>query len=352
MTRPMGASSAGDSHGLAGYGAAVAGLHLAGWGLCLAYSGTHPALLGLGLSAYLFGSRHAFDADHIAAVDDSVRLLLARERSSLGAGFFFALGHSSVVFVLALCSAFAAALLARHLHGLQAVGAMLGNLISGLFLWIVGLLNLATLLGMLQLWRRRHVVHSHARLDELLGRRGLLNRLLGRRMGRWVRHSWQMYPVGVLFGLGFDTASEIALLVLTGGAAAGAMPLPALISLPLLFTAAMTLLDTADGVLMSHAYGWALGDPVRRIFYNAATTLLAVTFALGIGSIELMRALAPALDLHGGAAALCRRLSLGSLGYILVGTFAVAWALSYASWRVGGPGALTRKLFAASGRTG
>ncbi len=352
MNGPPSSSTARERHGLVRYGAAVVCLHLAGWGLCLACSGAHPALLGLGLSAYLFGSRHACDADHIAAVDDSVRLLLARQRSSLGAGFFFALGHSTVVFVLALCSAFSAALLERHLHGLQAVGAMLGNLVSGVFLWIVGLLNLATLLGMLQLWRRRHAPHSHARLDELLGRRGLLNRMLGRRMGRWVRHSWQMYPVGVLFGLGFDTASEIALLALTGGAAAGAMPLPALISLPLLFCAAMTLMDTADGVLMSHAYGWALGDPVRRIFYNAATTLLAVTFALGIGSIELVRALAAGLDLHGGAAAVCRHLPVGSLGYFVVGTFAIAWALSYASWRVGGPTALVRKLFAPFARAG
>ena len=209
MKVPMITSNAGQSHALVGYGGAVAGLHLTGWGLCLICSGARPALLGLGLSAYLCGSRHAFDADHIAAVDDSVRLLLVRERRSLGAGFFLALGHSSVAFVLALCSAFAAALLARHLHGLQTLGAMQGNLVS--------------------------------------------------------------------------------------------------------------------------------------------LRCMPVTFALGIGSIELMRALIPALELHDGMADLCRRLSIGGLGYLVVGSFVMACTLSQGRWRLGGWMDLTRRRFGGAG---
>lgn len=321
---------------LAGYGAAVAALHLSGWGLCLAYCGGHPALLGLGLSAYLFGVRHAFDADHIAAVDDCVRLLLSRERAPLGVGFFFSLGHSSVVFCLALCSAFAGALLQQHLHGLQVLGAVLGSVISAVFLWIVGLLNLATLLGMLRLWQQRHAPHAHARLDELLARRGLMNRMLGRRIGRWVHHSWQMYPVGVLFGLGFDTASEIALLALSAGAGAGRVPWPALLCLPLLFTAAMTLADTADGVIMTRAYSWALSAPGRRMFYNVATTALAVGVALTIGAIELARVLARKSGLHGLWNDAGLNLSPSAWGSMILGMFVLLWGAAYAFGRVQG----------------
>ncbi len=332
---PPGAFDARERRSLAGYACAVAVLHLLGWGLCLGYLGHHPAMLGLGLSAYLIGMRHAFDADHIAAVDDTVRLLLHKGRAPLGAGFFFSLGHSTVVFVLALLSALFAAVIRPHLPALGALGGIIGGLVSGLFLCGAGLLNLLVLLDMLQLWRRRRVPHAHCHLDALLARRGLLNRLCGRRFTSRIGHAWQMYPVGVLFGLGFDTASEIALLALTGGAAASRLPAGAVLALPLLFAAGMALMDTADGVLMTRAYGWAFLDPVRRMFYNLTTTSLSVAAALLIGGIELAQVLVRALGVHAPWADALGRLSFSTMGYLLVALFLGAWTLSYAAWRLG-----------------
>jgi high-affinity nickel-transport protein len=325
--------TAAERRSLVGYGAAISLLHLVGWGLCLTYTQTHPVLLGLGLSAYLFGLRHAFDADHIAAVDDTVRFMLQKGRRPLGVGFFFSLGHSTIVFLLAVLAAFVAALVKSHLPGLEDIGNVVGTLISGVFLWIVGLLNLAVLLDMLQVWRRRHRAHSHARIEALLAQRGLLNRLFGQRLTKLIDYSWQMYPIGILFGLGFDTASEIALLALTGGAAASQMPVGAVLALPILFTAGMSLMDTADGVVMTRAYGWAFFDPVRRIFYNLTTTSLSVAVALVIGSIELTQVLIGELDWHGAVANVIARLSFDSLGYLIVTMFLLAWSISYVVWR-------------------
>jgi high-affinity nickel-transport protein len=329
-----GSFTAAERRSLAGYGAAIAVLHILGWGVCLAYTSAHPALLGLGLSAYLFGMRHAFDADHIAAVDDTVRLMLQKGRRPLGVGFFFSLGHSTVVFLLAVLTAFVAALVRRRLPGLEGVGNVVGAVISGLFLWTIGLLNLAVLLDMLHVWRRRHVPHGHAHVDELLARRGLLNRLFGQRLTKLINHSWQMYPIGFLFGLGFDTASEIALLALTGSAAVSRIPAGAVLALPILFTAGMSLMDTADGVLMTRAYGWAFFNPVRRIFYNLTTTSLSVAVALVIGSIEIMQVLIGEFDWHGVVARAIAGLSLDGLGYLIVSMFVLAWAISYSVWRL------------------
>jgi high-affinity nickel-transport protein len=330
-----------ERRALGGYALAIALLHLLGWGLCLAQAGSHPALLGLGVSAYLFGLRHAFDADHIAAVDDTVRLLVQKGRAPLGAGFFFSLGHSSVVFALALLAAFAASLIRRHLPGLEGLGGLIGAVVSGVFLWVVGLLNLGVLLELLRLWRLHRAgrgqvhcrPHDHAHVESLLAGRGLLNRLFGRRLTRMVEHSWQMYPIGLLFGLGFDTASEIALLALTAGAAAGRAPLAAVLALPVLFTAGMSLVDTADGVMMSRAYRWALLDPARRLVYNLGTTALSVAVALGIGSVELLQVLVGRLGLHGCGIEGLRGLEFDKLGYGIVALFGVAWAGSFLAWR-------------------
>ena len=316
---------------LGAYAAAIAALHLLGWGLCLGQAAAHPVMLGLGLSAYLFGLRHAFDADHIAAVDDTVRLMLGRGREPMGVGFYFSLGHASVVFVLVALVAFVAALVRRHLPGLEAAGSLLGPLVSGVFLWVVGALNLRVLLDMLQIWRQRRAPHRHhvADLDALLARRGLLNRLFGRRVTGLVRHSWQMYAVGLLFGLGFDTATEIALLTLASGAATSQVSATGVLALPIVFAAGMSLIDTADGVLMVRAYGWALDDPTRRIGYNLATTALSVAVALGIGTIELAQLVGGRLGLHGAAYAALAGLSLDSLGYFVVALFFGAWVVSY-----------------------
>ncbi|WP_018912290.1 HoxN/HupN/NixA family nickel/cobalt transporter [Thiomonas sp. FB-6] len=337
--------AASERRALGAYAAAVAALHLLGWGLCLAQAGAHPALTGLGVSAYLFGLRHAFDADHIAAVDDTVRLLVQKGRPALGAGFFFSLGHSSVVFALALLAAFAATLVRRHLPGLENLGGLIGAVVSGVFLWIVGLLNLGVLLDLLRLWRlhgagpergQAHAHahgHAHAHLESVLAGRGLLNRCFGGRLSRMVEHSWQLYPIGLLFGLGFDTASEIALLALTAGAAAGSSPLAGVLALPVLFTAGMSLADTADGVMMSRAYRWALLDPVRRLAYNLGTTSLSVAVALGIGSVELLQVLVGRLGLHGAGVEGLSGLGIDKLGYAIVGLFALAWIASLLAWR-------------------
>ena len=321
---------------LAGFYGFVAFLHALGWGLYLHYADGHPALVGLGLAAYMFGLRHAFDADHIAAVDDTVRYLLQKGQQPLGVGFFFSLGHSTIVLLLAVGIAFAAVAVKEHLPALRDMGSLIGASVSGLFLWIIGVLNLLVLLDILKVWQQaRRGTHSHAHLEQLLQQRGLLNRLFGGRLQKLMNHSWQMYPLGLLFGLGFDTASEIGLLAMTAGASAGDLPIGAVLSLPILFAAGMSVMDTTDGVLMSKAYNWAFLNPLRKIFYNIATTSLSIAVALVIGSVELLQVFVHLLGLHGGVYDLVGELDFGVLGYFIVGLFLFGWALSVAVWKFG-----------------
>jgi high-affinity nickel-transport protein len=311
-------------------------LHLLGWGLYLHYAARYPALIGLGFVAYMFGLRHAFDADHIAAVDDTVRYMLQKGKRPLAVGFFFSLGHSTIVFALALAIAFAAAAVKQQLPALQNVGGIVGASVSGIFLWIIGILNLFVLLDILKIWQSAKTgTHSHAHLEALLLQRGLLNRLFGGRLQKLMNHSWQMYPLGLLFGLGFDTASEIGLLAMTAGASAGNLPIAAVLSMPILFAAGMLLMDTTDGVLMAKAYNWAFLNPLRKIFYNITTTGLSVAVALLIGSIELAQVLIGMLRLHGSVYDFIARLDFGILGYLIVALFLLAWACSVAFWKFG-----------------
>jgi high-affinity nickel-transport protein len=267
-------------------------LHVIGWGLFLHYSAHHAALLGLGSAAYLLGIRHAFDADHIAAVDDTVRYLLEKGERPLGVGFFFSLGHSTIVFLLALISVSAAAAVRRNLPALHDLGALLGAGVSGVFLWGIGILNLLVFIRIVKLWRsHRTSLHGHVQVEKLFRQRGLYSRLLGNWMRRIIRSSWQMYPVGMLFGLGFDTASEIALLAMAMGASALATPAAAILSLPILFAAGMCAMDTTDGILMSRAYHWAFVNPWRKMFYNVTLTGLSVAVALLVGTIEWLQVL-------------------------------------------------------------
>lgn len=320
---------------LGGFYGVIALLHLAGCGLFFYYSARYPALIGLGFAAYLFGLRHAFDADHIAAVDDTVRYLLQKGQKPLGIGFFFSLGHSTVVFVLALVIVFAASTVKQGLPELQHFGGLIGASVSGLFLWLIGILNLLLLLDMLKIWRiAKTGQHSHAHLDELLSKRGLLNRLFGGRLQRLIQHSWQMYPLGLLFGLGFDTASEIGLLAMTAGAASGNLPIGAVLSLPILFAAGMSLMDTTDGVLMVKAYNWAFVNPLRKIFYNLTTTSLSIAVALVIGSIELLQVFIHLLHLQGPFYDYVGDLDFGVLGYVIVGIFLLVWGVSAALWKL------------------
>jgi high-affinity nickel-transport protein len=322
---------------LAGFYGIIALLHAVGCGLFLHYSARCPALVGLGLAAYTLGLRHAFDADHIAAVDDTVRYMLQRGRHPLGIGFFFSLGHSTIVFVMAVAIAYGATGIKARLPQWQHVGSAVGAGVAGTFLWGVGILNLLVLLSILRVWRHARETHSHAGIEELLARRGFLNRLLGGRVQKLVRHSWQMYPLGMLFGLGLDTASEVGLLALTAAASAGDLPVAGVLSLPILFAAGMSAMDTTDGVLMSKAYSWALVTPSRRIFYNITVTTLSIAVALVIGTVQLLQLAIGLLHLSGRFYDFVAGLDFNSLGYVVVGMFLAAWALSVLLWKLRRP---------------
>jgi high-affinity nickel-transport protein len=321
---------------LGGLYGTVALLHIAGWSLYLYYSADYPALVGLGFVAYLFGLRHAFDADHISAIDDTVRYMLQKRRRPLGVGFFFSLGHSTIVFGLSVVIIFAAAAVKNEIPAMQNAGGLIGASVSGVFLWIIGVINLLVLLNILQVWKKAKAgTHDHAHLNELLSQRGFINRLFGGRLRKLINHSWQMYPVGFLFGLGFDTASEVGLLAMTAGASAGDLPWPAVLSLPVLFTAGMSLMDTTDGVVMCKAYNWAFINPLRKIFYNLTTTSLSVAVALIIGTVEMIQVFASMLDLNGPFFGFFAGLNFGYLGYIIVGLFILAWGISIGVWKFG-----------------
>jgi high-affinity nickel-transport protein len=321
---------------LAGLYGFIGFLHVLGWGLYLHYAVQSPQLVGLGFAAYMFGLRHAFDADHIAAVDDTVRFMLQKGKQPLAVGFFFSLGHATVVLALAIGVALAAGAVRSELPMLKDFGAVIGAGVSGTFLWIIGVLNLLVLLDILKIWNSaRSGTHSHAHLDALLNKRGLLNRIFGGRLRRLMNHSWQMYPLGILFGLGFDTASEVGLLAMTAGATAGNLPVPAVLCLPILFAAGMTVMDTTDGVLMCKAYDWAFLNPLRKIFYNLTTTGLSVAVALLIGTVELLQVFIGLLGWRGRFFDDIAALDFGMVGYLIVGLFLLAWGLSVGWWKFG-----------------
>jgi high-affinity nickel-transport protein len=317
---------------LAGFFAAVALLHVLGWGLFVYYAGSHPALAGLGTLAYTFGLRHAFDADHIAAIDNTTRKLIGERRRPLGVGFFFSLGHSSIVFALVLGLTVAAKAINSHLPQFQSAGGMIGASVSGVFLWIIGILNLLVLLDVLRIFLQIRTGHyDKERLEQRLHDRGFMNRFLLGKLFRLVSKSWHMFPLGLLFGLGFDTATEVGLLAVAAGVASHAVPFLAVLSLPLLFAAGMSLMDTADGAFMSHAYGWAFSNPVRKVYYNITVTTLSVVVALAIGTIELAQVVAAQLHAWPWLSAL----DLGKLGYLLVVLFVATWVVSVGIWKAG-----------------
>ena len=332
--------------GVAGMVAAVVGLHVVGWVTLLAlvvphhYSlGTQVFGVGIGVTAYTLGLRHAFDADHIAAIDNTTRKLMADGKRPLSVGFFFSLGHSTVVFGLALLFSLGVKALAGQVEtdgsSLHDVTGLVGTTVSGTFLYVIAALNLVVLVGIVKVFREmRAGRYDEAELEAQLQSRGLMNRVLGR-FTRAIRAPWQMYPLGILFGLGFDTATEIALLFLAGGAAGAGLPWYAVLTLPILFAAGMTLLDTIDGSFMNFAYGWAFSNPVRKLYYNATVTGLSVLVALGIGGIEVVSVLADRFGLHGGIWSAAGSVDLNVVGYAVVGLFAVTWALAVVVWRVG-----------------
>src|SRR3989440_7720314 len=247
----------------------VVTLHVLGWGALFAYGLSHPAFLALGGVAYTFGLRHAFDADHISAIDNTTRKLLQDGKRPMGVGFFFSLGHSTVVFSLATGLALAAKTVNSRIPGFQNVGGYIGASVSGTFLLLIGLPNLLVLLDILGVFRQmKRGAYNEQKLEEALQNQGLMSRFFLKRVGDKIDASWKMYPLGVLFGLGFDTATEIGLLAIAAGVATHNVPFLAIISLPIIFAAGMSLMDTADGAFMSHAYGWAFTNPIREVHYN------------------------------------------------------------------------------------
>jgi nickel/cobalt transporter (NiCoT) family protein len=323
----------GERRRLRGYGTAIGGLHVVGWGLIALYAPSHPVLGGLGVLAYSFGLRHAFDADHISAIDNVTRKLIAEGSRPLGVGFFFSLGHSTVVLALSLALAVAAGAIHHALPTVALYGGVVGAGISGIFLWAIGLLNAGVLAGIVRLAREgRRGRLDEAQLEQQLAARGLMSRLCGRRFSLITR-SRQMYPVGLLFGLGFDTATEVGLLAITAGIAGGGVSPLAIVALPVLFAAGMSAMDTADGVFMTAAYGWALSTPVRKLYYNLIVTGVSVVVALAIGTVELLQVLAHQLALRGSFWSVLGGLNFTNMGYAVVGLFVVAWLGALAAWR-------------------
>jgi high-affinity nickel-transport protein len=329
----------GERRRLGAFFGSIGVLHLAGWGLLLAYGANHPGFLALGGLAYTFGLRHAFDADHITAIDNTTRKLLQNGQKPIGVGFFFSLGHSTVVFLIAVALGFAVKWVVQGVVSdsgqLRSIGGAAGTIVSGGFLVLIGVLNLVILLDVIRVYRRmRRGEYDHDGLEHELTAGGVMTRLFGR-LFRVIDHSWQMYPVGFLFGLGFDTASEVALLAISAGAAAQGLPFAAVISLPLIFAAGMSLMDTADGAFMSKAYSWAFASPIRKVFYNITITSLSVFVALFVGVVELAQVLIQIFHLHGGVfSALAGFDILGKAGYVIVAAFVIAWAGALVIYKV------------------
>jgi high-affinity nickel-transport protein len=339
---PTGAWTAAERRRLAGVLGVIVLLHVLGIALYLAYSG-HAAeaggLAGAGTLSYVLGMRHAFDADHIAAIDDTTRLMLLRGRRPIGVGFFFAMGHSTVVLVLALVVAVAAGSIAESdVQGVQDVSGTVARVIAITFLVLVATLNAAVLGNLVRLWRRvRERDLADADVERVLTDRGLLNRLLGGRLRTLIRSSWHMYPVGLLMGLGLETASEVTLLGLTASTASGGhLPLLGLLSLPLLFAAGMSAFDTADSLVMTRVYSWSYRNPVRTLFYNTATTAITVLIAVFVAGVYLA-------DMLADKAGLTWLAGLGELseqfewfGYGIAGMFVLTWGSALLWWKLGG----------------
>lgn len=330
----------------------VAALHIVGFGLFYYYN-SQPQFHSLGdgkgnlvfagaaTLAYGFGLRHAFDADHISAIDDTTRFLLQKGKRPLGVGFFFSLGHSSVVLALSIGIAFAAKAAGRFQAEFAGTGGIIGTLVSASFLYLIAALNLAVLVGIVKMWRKAKLgQYQPDELDVLLANRGFLNRIFRGRYNKFINHSWQMYPVGILFGLGFDTATEVGFLGLSATAAVGvsgtgaALPPLAILSLPLLFAAGMSLMDTFDGVFMSKAYGWAFVTPIRKIYYNITTTGLSIFVAFVVGSIEVIGLLSDKLELSGQPWDFIAGIDINTAGQLIVAIFLLVWLGAVAYYKL------------------
>jgi high-affinity nickel-transport protein len=297
----------------------------------------HPVLLGTSLLAYSFGLRHAVDADHIAAIDNVTRKLMQEGKHPITVGLFFSLGHSTIVILASAAIAATALAFKDEIDSIHEVGGMIGTLVSAFFLLTIAAMNIVILAGVYRTFRR---VRNGGRYEEedlntLLAGRGLLARIF-RPLFSMIRRSWHMYPLGFLFGLGFDTATEIGLLGISAAGAANGLSIWSIMVFPALFTAGMTLVDTTDNILMLRAYGWAFVKPLRKLFYNMTITAVSVVVALVVGGIEVLGLLVDKFHLTGGFWDMIGALNenLGTVGYLIIGIFAVSWLVSMAIYRM------------------
>jgi nickel/cobalt transporter (NiCoT) family protein len=313
--------------------------NIAAWVWALVAFHDFPVLLGTAALAYSFGLRHAFDADHIAAIDNVTRKLMHEGRRPVGVGLFFSLGHSTIVVGLSIAIAITAATFQTRFDTFKNVGVVVGTLVSALFLFGIALANILVLASV---YRTFQTVKNGGRfveedLDLVLANRGLLGRLF-RRLFRAVQRSWQMYPLGVLFGLGFDTATEVGLVGISASQASRGLSIWSILVFPALFTAGMTLIDTTDSILMLGAYDWAFIKPIRKLYYNLTITAASVVVAVVVGGLETLNLIGAQLGLTGGGgfwgAVGSLNDNFGVLGYVIVGIFIVAWAISWIVYRV------------------
>jgi len=321
--------------------AVLIGGNILAWLWALMVLGGRPVLLGTALLAYTFGLRHAVDADHIAAIDNVTRKLMHEGERPVGVGLFFSLGHSAVVVLLSVGVAFAAAALTSRFDSMRAVGGIIGTSASALFLFAIAFVNILVLISVYRTFQavKRGEPFAEEDFDILLNKRGFLSRIF-RPLFRLVSRSWHMLAIGFLFGLGFDTATEVALFGISSAQAANGMSLGLIMVFPLLFTAGMTLIDTTDGVLMLGAYGWAFMKPVRKLYYNMTITGVSVIVALVVGGLETLNLIGDQLGLTDGGgfwgAIGAINDNFGVLGYIIIGVFVVSWLGSVIIYKVMG----------------
>ncbi len=312
-------------------------LNLGAWAIALWAFWSRPVLLGTALLAYTFGLRHAVDADHISAIDNVTRKLMQERKRPLGVGLFFSLGHSTVVVALTLAVAIGAAIVKTRLPALQHAGTLVGTSVSAGFLLLIAAINLIVLFDIFGAFARarRGEAYDDVSLDAMLSRRGLIGRFFAPLL-RIVDESWKMYPIGLLFGLGFDTATEVALLGIAAVEAGKGLPIAGILLFPLLFTVGMSLIDTTDGILMLGAYGWAFVKPLRKLYYNAVITLVSVLVALVVGGLEAAGVIVDQLRLYGGVWDAVRTVNdnFGVLGFIIVGLFLASWLVSAAFYKL------------------
>jgi len=321
----------------------IVALNVIGWFIVAVVAGQHLSLgaktygIGIGVTAYTLGMRHAFDADHIAAIDNTTRKLMNDGKRPMSVGFWFSLGHSTIVFALAFLLSVGVKEIVGPVENdnskLHHYTGLIGTSVSGTFLFAIAAINVVILVGILRVFRdMRRGVFDEETLEDHLNNRGLMNRIL-RPIMKSITRPGQMYPVGLLFGLGFDTATEVALLVLAAAGAASALPWYAILALPVLFAAGMCLFDTIDGTFMNFAYGWAFSRPVRKVFYNITITTLSIMVAFVIGGIELLGLLSQQLNWTGRFWTDMQNADINALGFVIVGLFVVTWVVALAIWR-------------------